>query len=125
MQSVTPTAADRNRQTNAVNLVARHLADRPARHIRRRVLGEMVVWLVESQTRPGTVYTVTLTADGWPADTCDCEDCTYRHQECKHVRAAAALAQPTQAPEAPTPAPIAWTSDTRRNRKRTELEEEV
>ena len=43
MQSVTPTAAERNRQQNAVNLVARHLSDRPARHIVRRVLGELVV----------------------------------------------------------------------------------
>ena len=124
MQSVTPTAAERNRQQNAVNLVARHLSDRPARHIVRRVLGELVVWLVESQTRPGVTYTVTLTADGWPADTCDCEDAAYRHQVCKHQRAVEALAQP--APAAPTPAPIKWTGDERRARKqRTELEEEI
>ena len=126
MQSVTPTAAERNRQQNAVNLVARHLADRPARHIVRRVLGELVVWKVESQSKPGTIYDVTLERDGWPSDSCSCEDCRVRHQECKHIRAALALAQPAQpAPAAPTPAPIAWTSDSRRNRKRTEWEEEI
>ena len=126
MQSVTPTAAERNRQQNAVNLIARHLSDRPARHIVRRVLGELVVWKVESQSKPGTIYDVTLTADGWPSDSCSCEDCRVRHMECKHIRAALALAQPAQpAPAAPTPAPIAWTSDSRRNRKRTEWEEEI
>ena len=126
MTSLTPSRADANRQQNAVNLIARHLADRPAKHIRRRILDNVTVWLVESQSKPGTVYTVTLTADGWPANTCDCEDCRTRHMECKHIRAALALAQPAQpAPAAPTPAPIAWTSDSRRNRKRTEWEEEI
>lgn len=129
MTSVITTRADANRQTNAVNLVARHLAERAGRHIRRRVLGDLAVWLVESQTTPGTIYTVTLTADGWPADTCSCEDHAYRHQECKHLKAALALAQPAQpapvAPTAPTPAPIAWTSDARKARRRTEMEEEI
>ena len=127
MTSVITTRADANRQTNAVNLVARHLADRPARHIRRRVLGDLAVWLVESQTRPGVTYTVTLTADGWEANTCSSEDHSYRHQECKHLKAALALAQPAQpsAPVAPTPAPIAWTSDARKARRRTEPTEEI
>lgn len=120
MQSVPASLAERNRQQNAVNLVARHLSDRPGRHIIRRVMGELVVWLVESQTRPGVTYTVTLMSDGWEADTCSCEDCTYRHQECKHVRAALALAQP--APVAPA---IKWTSDTRKASRRTEREEEI
>ena len=112
--------ADANRQTNAVNLVARHLADRPAHHITRRVMGEAVVWRVESQTEAGKVYTVTLTADGWPADTCDCEDCCYRHMECKHIRAAQALARPAQVAQA-----LRWTSEERKSRKRTEPTEEV
>ena len=124
MQSVTPTLAERNRQQNAVNLVARHLADRPARHIVRRVLGELVVWKVESQSKPGTIYDVTLERDGWPSDSCSCEDCRVRHMECKHIKAALALAlaQPQPAPAAP----IAWTSDTRKARRgRTELQEEI
>ena len=126
MQSVTPNRADANRQQNAVNLVARHLADRPAKHIIRRVLGELVVWKVESQTRPGVTYSVTLMSDGWEANTCSCEDCTYRHMECKHIKAALALAQPAQ-PVTPAPAPssIRWTSDDRRNRRRSEPVEEI
>ena len=119
------TQAAANRQANATNLVARHLADRPARHITRRYVGTMWVWKVESQTRPGVTYTVTLTADGWPADTCSCEDCTYRHQECKHIKAALALAAPAQA-VTPTPeAAIKWTSEERRARRRTEPQEEI
>ena len=128
MQSVTPTAAERNRQQNAVNLIARHLSDRPARHIVRRVLGELVVWKVESQSKPGTIYDVTLTADGWPSDSCSCEDCRVRHMECKHIRAALALAQPAQpapAPVAPAAPAIRWTSEERKGRRRSEPVEEL
>ena len=125
MQSVTPTLAERNRQQNAVNLVARHLSDRPGRHIVRRVLGELVVWLVESQTDAHEVYTVTLERDGWPATTCSCPDHVYRHQTCKHIEAVALLSQPAQpAPVADAPA-IKWTADERKGRRRTEPVEEI
>jgi hypothetical protein len=82
-------------------------------------MGELVVWLVESQTTVGVVYNVTLAADGWPVDSCDCEDCRTRHMTCKHIRAAQALAQPAQ------PQAIKWTSDSRKANKRTEIEEEI
>ena len=127
MTSLTPTVAERNRQENAVNLAARHLAERNERHITARQAGGLLVWTVESQTRPGVAYTVTRAADGWAFDCCDCEDACYRHQECKHQKAVALLTQPAQ-PAAPAPAPssIKWTADERRARKqRTELEEEI
>lgn len=117
----TTSRADANRQANAVNLVARHMADRPGRHITRRILGDLAVWRVESQTEAGKVYTITLAVDGWPADTCDCEDCRSRHMQCKHIRAALALAMPAQAPVAP----LRWTSEERKGRRRTEREEEL
>ena len=122
MQSVTPTAAERNRTQNAVNLIARHMSDRPGKHITARQVAGRLVWKVESQTRADVTYTVTLTADGWEADTCSCEDSCYRHLECKHLKAVKALVQPAQ-PAAP--APIAWTSDTRKASRRTEREEEI
>ena len=125
MTSLTPSRADANRQQNAVNLIARHLADRPAKHIRRRILDNVTVWLVESQSKPGTVYTVTLTADGWPANTCDCEDCRTRHMECKHIRAALALAQPAQPSPSPVTPAIRWTSEERKGRRRSEPVEEI
>ena len=112
------TQAAANRQAAATNLVARHMSERSAKHIVRRVLGELVVWKVESQTTD-EVYTVTMERDGWPATTCSCPDHVYRHAHCKHLAAVELLSQPA------APAPIAWTSDTRRNRKRTEIEEEI
>ena len=88
MTTITPSLAERNRAAAAVNLAARHLADRPGRHITARIIeGGLLVWKVESQTEPGKVHTVTREADGWPADTCDCEDHLWRHQRCKHQRA--------------------------------------
>ena len=102
MTSLTPTVAERNRQENAVNLAARHLAERNERHITARQAGGLLVWTVESQTRPGVTYTVTREADGWPADTCSCEDATYRHMRCKHIRAVSLLVDPTPATD-PTP----------------------
>ena len=116
MTSVVASTADRNRQENAVNLVARHLAERSAKHITaRRLASGLLVWSVESQTRPGTVYTVTRVADGWPADTCSCEDHTYRHMTCKHMRAVDQVSAPAPAP-APAPS---------RRRRLPEWEEEV
>lgn len=92
MTTISPSLAERNRDAAAVNLAARHLADRPGRHITARIIeGGLAVWDVESQTQPGTRYTVTRTADGWPADTCSCEDHLWRHMRCKHQRAVDAL----------------------------------
>ena len=108
MTSLTPTVAERNRQENAVNLAARHLSERNARHITARQAGGLLVWQVESQTEPGKVYTVTRERDGWPADTCSCADATYRHMRCKHQRAVDLLTGATPAPEPqpePTPTP--------------------
>ena len=107
MTSVTPSTAERNRDTNAVNLAARHLSERNARHITARQAGGLLVWTVESQTEPGKVYTVTREADGWPADTCSCEDACYRHMRCKHMRAVDLLAPAPAPAPAPTPAPVA------------------
>ena len=42
------------------------------------------VYTVPSATRPGTVYRVTVFADGML--TCDCPDATYRRRQCKHCR---------------------------------------
>ena len=120
MQSVPATRADANRQQNAVNLAARHLAARQEKHIHARMVDGKLVWLVESQTRPGLYRTVTRAADGWPVDSCDCEDAAYRHQTCKHRRAVDLISPvPTDAP-APR-----WTSEERKTRKRTEWEEEI
>ena len=92
MTTISPSLAERNRDAAAVNLAARHLADRPGRHITARIIeGGLAVWDVESQTQPGTRYTVTREADGWPADTCSCEDHVWRHMRCKHQRAVDAL----------------------------------
>src|SRR5689334_23225069 len=94
-QQIIPVSlAERNRNTNAVNLAARHLADRSAKHITARQAGGLLVWTVESQTHPGTSYTVTRVADGWPADTCSCEDHAYRHMSCKHQKAVDLLNTP-------------------------------
>lgn len=93
MASVAPSLAERNRDANAVNLTARHLSERKAKHITARALPNgLAVWDVESQTQPGVRYTVTRIADNWPADTCSCEDATYRHMRCKHIRAVDMLA---------------------------------
>ena len=116
MTSLSPTRADDNRAAAAVNLAARHLAERGAKHVKARQTGGLLVWQVESQTEPGKVYTVTRLVDGWPADTCSCEDHAYRHQTCKHQRAVD-LISPVSAP-APVP-------PTRRPVVRTEWEEEV
>ena len=116
------------RQVNGQALAVRHLAARQEKHIHARQVDGKLVWLVESQTQPGRYYTVTRAADGWPVDSCDCQDSAYRHACCKHRRAVDLIFPvPTEAPApaAPTPAPIAWTSDSRRNRKRTEWEEEI
>lgn len=118
MTTITPTRADANRNANATNLVARHLAERKAKHITARQVGGRLVWTVESQTRPGVTYTVTRECDGWEADTCSCEDSAYRHLVCKHRRAVALLAPVAQA--APSPVP-----PTRRPVVRTEWEEEI
>ena len=126
MASLHPSVADRNRTEAAVNLAARHLAERGAKHVKARQAGGLLVWSVESQTRPGVVYTVTREADGWPADTCSCEDHAYRHMTCKHQRAVDLLAPVAQVD--PAPAPLGITADpvavvTRR--RRTEWVEEV
>ena len=122
MQSVTPTIAERNRTQNGLSLAVRHMAARAEKHIHARQVDGKLVWLVESQTQPGKFYTVARAADGWEFDCCDCEDAAYRHQVCKHQRAVETLTQPAQ-PAAP--APIAWTSDTRKASRRTEREEEI
>ena len=112
------------RQQNALSLAVRHLAARGEKHIHARQVDGKLVWLVESQTQSGKYYTVTRAADGWAFDCCDCEDAAYRHQTCKHHRAVDLIFPvPTDAP-APA-APIAWTSDTRRNRRRSEPVEEI
>lgn len=116
MTTIVPTRADDNRNAAAVNLAARHLSERKARHITARQVAGRLVWHVESQTEPGKVYVVTRLADGWEADTCSCEDHAYRHQTCKHQRAVD-LISPVSAP-APVP-------PTRRPVVRTEWEEEV
>lgn len=120
MTSLTPTVAERNRQENAVNLAARHLAERNERHITARQAGGLLVWTVESQTRPGVAYTVTRAADGWPADTCSCEDACYRHMTCKHQRAVDLL---TGATSAPTPAPVTTPTQAPRRVRRPYREE--
>lgn len=107
MTSLSPSRADDNRAAAAVNLAARHLSERKAKHVKAKQTGGLLVWQVESQTEPGKVYTVTRLVDGWPADTCSCADCAYRHLRCKHQRAVDLLAPP--------PAPVA----------RTEWQEEV
>jgi hypothetical protein len=99
--SVTPTLADSNRAANATVLIARHLVDRAGKHIHARQVDGKLTWLVESQTQPGRYYTVIRISDGWPVDACDCEDCAYRHQTCKHLRAVNELSpvpQPAAAP---------------------------
>ena len=105
MTSLHPSTADANRDANAVNLAARHLSERAAKHVKAKQVGGRLVWQVESQTEPGKVYVVTRTADGWEADTCSCEDHAYRHQRCKHQRTVDLLAP------APTPAPVGITPD--------------
>jgi len=121
MQSVTPSTAERNRQENAVNLAARHLSERNARHITARQAGGLLVWQVESQTEPGKTYTVTREVDGWPCNTCSCPDHVYRHQVCKHQRAVDLLA-PAPAP-APTPAPVTTPTQAPRRVRRPYREE--
>lgn len=101
MTSLSPSLAERNRDAAAVNLAARHLGERRGHHITARIIeGGLVVWDVESQTEPGKSYTVTREADGWPADTCSCEDHLWRHMRCKHQRAVDLLTTP--APAAPS-----------------------
>lgn len=112
MTSLTPSVADSNRNASAVNLAARHLSERKAKHITARQVAGRLVWQVESQTEPGKVYTVTRLADGWEADTCSCEDATYRHMTCKHQRAVNLLS--------PAPAPVPMPGPAR-----TEWEEEI
>ena len=105
MTSLHPSTADANRDANAVNLAARHLSERAAKHVKAKQVGGRLVWQVESQTEPGKVYTVTRLADGWEADTCSCEDAAYRHMVCKHQRLIGLLAP------APKPAPVGITAD--------------
>ena len=109
MTTIAPSLADRNRDAAAVNLAARHLSERSAKHITARLIeGGLVVWDVESQTEPGKRYVVTRAADGWPADTCSCEDHLWRHNRCKHQRAVDRLMsapEPTIADERPAQAP--------------------
>ena len=105
MTSLSPTRADDNRNAAAVNLAARHLIERAARHVTARQVAGRLVWHVESQTRPGVTYTVTRTADGWECSTCSCEDAAYRHMTCKHQRLIDLLSP------APAPAPIGITAD--------------
>lgn len=109
MMNTSP-APDR-RQAAAVALVESHLADIKAHVILRRFVNNRVVWLVNGHV---------VTTD--PV-TCDCPDFQHRHpvDGCKHIQAVRLLA----APAAPTPAPIAWTADARRNRRRTEPQEEI
>ena len=117
------------RQQNALSLAVRHLAARGEKHIHARQVDGKLVWLVESQTQSGKYYTVTRAADGWPVDSCSCEDACYRHQVCKHQKAVALLTQPAQpaapAPVSPTPAPIRWTSEERKGRRRSEPMDEL
>ena len=42
MTTISPSLAERNRDAAAVNLAARHLADRPGRHIDRKSVVERV-----------------------------------------------------------------------------------
>lgn len=121
MASLHPSVADRNRAEAAVNLAARHLAERGAKHVKARQVAGRLVWSVESQTRPGVAYTVTRLADGWEADTCSCEDHAYRHMTCKHQRAVDLLLTPAPAPIGITPDPVAVIA----RRPRTEPVEEV
>ena len=124
MTSLTPTVADRNREAAAVNLVARHLAERGAKHITARLAGGLLVWSVESQTEPDKTYTVTREIDGWPADTCSCPDYAYRHMACKHQRAVNLVMSPAPAPAATEWTPRGgWLSD--QPRRRTAWREEV
>lgn len=118
MQSIAPTTAERNRSANAAVLIARHLTDRPARHIHAIQVEARLVWKVRSQTVADTVYTVVRQADGWEFDGCDCQDSCYRHAKggCKHLRAVNELA-----PVAPVqPAPVA-----KPRKVRYEREEEI
>lgn len=111
MTSLVTSIAERNRQTNAVNLTARHLAERQAKHVTARRLADgLLVWSVASQTRPGVVHTVTRICDGWPADSCSCEDSVNRHMECKHRRAVSLLSPPPEPAEEWQPAG-GWLSD--------------
>lgn len=122
MTSLHPSTADANRDANAVNLAARHLSERTAKHVKAKQVGGRLVWHVESQTEPGKVYTVTRLADGWEADTCSCEDAAYRHMVCKHQRLIGLLAP------APKPAPVGITADSVAvvtRRPRVEWQEEV
>lgn len=101
MQSVTPSIAERNRDAAALNIAVAHLANRAARNITARQVAGRLVWTVKSQTDPNKSYTVTRTADGWEADTCSCEDHSYRHMVCKHQRAVNDLAPVPQVQPAP------------------------
>ena len=136
MQSVTPTAAERNRTRDALNMTAAHLSDRAAKLVTRRVVDGMGIWRVKSQTTADETYVVTLAEDGAPVTSCSCPDFRHRGLECKHIKVARTLfgsAQPAEAtapaqvaqPVPASPAPIVWTSDSRRNRRRTEPVEEL
>lgn len=117
--SLTPKQAESNRDNAAVNLAARHLCDRPGRHIVVKVIATgLPVWQIESQTEPGKVYTITTERDGWPADTCDCPDHLWRHTRCKHLRAVSLLQG-----ETPAPAPSLADERARRDARSEELEQ--
>jgi len=89
MAIITDTIAARNRACSALNLLARHLAERGAKHISAKALPNgRLVWTVQSQTNSDKFYTVVLENDGWESTSCSCEDFAYRHSaECKHIKA--------------------------------------
>ena len=123
MTTIVPSLADRNRAEAAVNLAARHLSERDAKHVNARQAGGLLVWHVESQTEPGKWHVVTREADGWPADTCDCPGHLWRHQRCKHQRVIDLLAP------VPAPVPLGITADSVAvaacRARRVEWEEEI
>jgi hypothetical protein len=101
MTSLTPSIAERNRAAAALNIAVTHLVNRDEKRITARQVAGRLVWTVKSQTDPNKSYTVTRMADGWEADTCSCEDQSYRHMCCKHQRAVNELSpvpQPALAP---------------------------
>jgi len=103
MAIITDTIAARNRACSALNLLARHLAERGAKHISAKALPNgRLVWTVQSQTRADVSYTVVLESDGWESTSCSCEDACYRHQECKHIKAVRLLEGEVMEQPAPT-----------------------